>query len=80
MQNNSVNNIILIIGLAIVAATPLFVSLFVSPLAAKLCVNQNLEDLVVCTPNIIPAYLITIFVPILVGTLLIIVSVLSRKK
>lgn len=79
MRKNQSNNILLIIGLIVVAVTPFSVTLLTPPLANALCVPQNLKSIVVCMPNPVPALLITLGIPLVLGTALIVVSVLRRK-
>jgi len=80
MRKNSVNNILLVIGLLLVfVVTPLSVVLITPTLAETLCVSQNLKGTEICLPNAFPAIAITLAIPLVIGAILLIISVVKRK-
>ena len=67
---------------ALIMSTALFTSLFViatPALSTWLCTPQTVKGTGVCIENGVPALLITLFTPLLVGTVLIATSVVRRK-
>ena len=79
MHKRTPNKALLIIGLTALIATP-FTIIFLSPsIANALCTPQTIKGTEICIGNPVPAFLITLFVPIGIGTILLLVSVLRKK-